>query len=147
MQKLLIGYGNPLRCDDGLGWFLADEFQAAHPTDDVHIIVAHQLTPEMAEAVSQAAAVLFIDAEIGSEPGCWSITPVSVELGEGLSALVHHLSPGQLLALAQTLYGFAPPGEILTVVGADFGYGEELSQTILDVLPDVRRTIHAFLQS
>ena len=51
----------------------------------------------------------------------------------------------ELQALAQVLYGPAPTGEILTIAGADFVYGEMLSQAVLDRLPEVRHYIAAFL--
>jgi hydrogenase maturation protease len=145
MGKLLIGYGNPLRCDDGVGWFLANQLYPAYQCAGVQIIAAHQLMPEMAEALSQASRVLFVDAEVGTEPGRWSVAPVPLESGQSLSSLVHHLTPGQLLALAQALYGAAPAGQILTVVGADFGYGEWFSEPVAAILTDVRQHITAFL--
>jgi hydrogenase maturation protease len=44
---LLIGYGNPLRGDDGLGWQVAD--QVARDADkSIKVVATHQLTPELA---------------------------------------------------------------------------------------------------
>jgi hydrogenase maturation protease len=144
IDRLLIGYGNPLRGDDGVGWLLASQLT---PTGTTRIIAAHQLVPEMAEAVSQASEVLFVDAEVGPEPGRWSVIPARPEPGQTLSALGHHLTPGRLLALAQTLYGAAPNGRVLAVAGADFGYGEGFSAPVEDALPEVRAYIVAFLGS
>ena len=146
-NKLLIGYGNPLRCDDGVGWFLAHQLYPAYQRAGVQIIAAHQLMPEMAEAISRASSALFVDAEVGVEPGSWSVIPVPLEHGLALSALVHHLTPGQLLAFTQALYGSAPPGQIMAIVGADFGYGERFSEPVAAILTDVRQHITAFLDN
>jgi hydrogenase maturation protease len=146
IDKLLIGYGNPLRGDDGVGWLLASQL-TPYQSGTTRIIAAHQLMPEMAEVVSQASEVLFVDAEVGPEPGRWSVIPARPEPGQTLSALGHHLTPGRLLALAQALYGAAPSGRVLAVAGADFGYGEGFSTPVEDVLLEVCEYIVAFLGS
>lgn len=146
MYRLVIGYGNPLRCDDGVGWRVADQLTASVTGDAVRISAAHQLAPEMAEAVSGASEVLFLDAVAAGEPGTWSAAGVAPSGEENLSALVHHLTPAALIALAQALYGAAPRGRIVTVVGEDFGYGETLSAAVEAALPDVRRYIVDFLR-
>lgn len=146
MLRLLIGYGNPLRCDDGVGWFLASQLAADISNRHTRIIVAHQLTPEMAEVVSQASEVLFLDAAVGDEPGAWAVSAVLPTPQLKLSALVHTLSPGTLLGLSEALYGAAPPARIVTVTGADFGYGESFSAAVEAALPDVWQYLVDFLQ-
>jgi hydrogenase maturation protease len=43
-QPLLIGIGNPLRSDDGLGWAVAEQLSQDGDTDcNIHTV--HQLTP------------------------------------------------------------------------------------------------------
>jgi hydrogenase maturation protease len=59
---LIIGYGNPLKSDDGLGWHAAQELSRELTPPGVKVIRAHQLTPELAEEASTAELVLFIDA-------------------------------------------------------------------------------------
>lgn len=145
MVRLLIGYGNPLRCDDGVGWFLADECRSAMNEAAGHIIAAHQLTPEMAEPVSRAREVLFIDASATANPGVWTVQAVKGDPQESLSTLVHHLTPATLLTLSQVLYGVAPVGQILTVGGAEFGFGETLSGAVRAALPSLRQYVVDFL--
>ena len=67
-RVLIVAYGNPLRCDDGLAWSAAEMLAPGLP-GDVEIITRHQLTPELAFPVSQAASVLFIDAAHSGAPG------------------------------------------------------------------------------
>lgn len=62
-HTLIIGYGNPLRGDDGLGWHVAQRLAAVLPQHRARIEVCHQLTPELAEPISRADLVIFIDAE------------------------------------------------------------------------------------
>jgi hydrogenase maturation protease len=76
---LIIGYGNPLRGDDGLGWQVAGEL--AKCVDAlISAVAVQQLTPELAEPVSDADLVIFVDASCHGEPGSWrceSIRPES----------------------------------------------------------------------
>ena len=66
---LVVGYGNVLRSDDGVGWQVADIL-----TDDARlagatILRCHQLTPELALDVSRASVVVLVDARHGPEAG------------------------------------------------------------------------------
>jgi hydrogenase maturation protease len=60
---LIIGYGNTLRSDDGVGPHVVREI-AAQRLPDVTCVVVHQLTPEMAAQVTLADQVLFVDAQV-----------------------------------------------------------------------------------
>ena len=62
---LVIGYGNTLRRDDGVGPKLADAVAALGLTG-VRTLACALLTPELAEAVSQAQRVIFVDAAVDS---------------------------------------------------------------------------------
>src|SRR5579862_9528285 len=49
---LIIAYGNPLRCDDGIAWRAADALAQKLSDSDVEIVRLHQLAPELAETIS-----------------------------------------------------------------------------------------------
>jgi hydrogenase maturation protease len=68
-RVLIVGYGNPLRGDDGLGWHAAEALRAALP--EAEILAVHQLTPELAEDASRAELVIFLDAAETGAPGEW----------------------------------------------------------------------------
>ena len=141
---LVIGYGNELRSDDGLGPKIAAAIEQEHMAG-VQVITAHQLTPELAEPISAADAVIFIDA---------AIQRLDRVKGEGLdpSVVVRVLSPGGvgspeaqfrahgntpelLMGLAVRLFGKCPPGWSITVPAADFGFGETLSASAQAAVP------------
>ena len=61
MNFLVIGYGNTLRSDDGAGQIVAEKI-AQWNLPGVRSLAVHQLTPELAEIIAQADAVIFIDA-------------------------------------------------------------------------------------
>jgi hydrogenase maturation protease len=133
-RTLIIGYGNPLRGDDGLGWHAAERLAAVLPETEVEIMTCHQLTPELAEPISRAGLVVFIDAEQHESAGrvaCQTITA-----GESPpSALSHHVTPATLLAWARGLYGTCPEAIAFSVSGQSFGCEEGLSPPVSAALP------------
>ncbi|SRR5581483_5110502 len=142
MAALLIGYGNPLRQDDGLGWQVAARLEAV--PSGLQVIACHQLTPELAEPISRADRVVFVDARRGQTAGRVASHPVAPDMAA--SAFSHHLAPGVLLALALALYGSCPPAWVVTVAGATFGHGPDLSPAVAAAVPAVVRHVRALLR-
>ena len=59
---LVIGYGNPLRGDDGAGWKAAELLAEDPRLAGAVVLARHQLTPELADDVSRASLVVLVDA-------------------------------------------------------------------------------------
>ena len=140
---LIIGYGNSLRSDDGLGWHVAQELLRIMDSARVEIISCGQLTADLAEPISHAGTVLFIDASREGRHGeirCQRIIPAS-----GPASLSHQLSPSGLLALARELYGTCPEGNLFSLRGQSFGYGESVSPAVADCLPGLLARIQEFV--
>jgi hydrogenase maturation protease len=147
---LIIGYGNPLKSDDGLGWHAAQELSQELTHAEVKIIRAHQLTPELAEEASTAELVLFIDAWEGAPPG--EIRCEAIHLDDGLddgpsgaSLHSHDLRPATILQLARELYGFSPRAFLLTVTGEHFEDGDSLSEPVRSALPKLIAQVKTFI--
>jgi hydrogenase maturation protease len=120
---LIIGYGNTLRRDDGVGPKAAEAI-AALDLPNVRSLACPLLTPELAESVSQARTVIFVDAAVDA--------PREVQLrllapAESSQIMAHAASPATLLALARDVFGHAPEARWLTIPVEDLGIGEELS--------------------
>jgi hydrogenase maturation protease len=143
-NTLVLGYGNPLRGDDGVGWQAAI-LVAKELEGQVDVLARHQLTPELAEALSQVERVVFIDAACEGTPGEVCCRQLESTGGDGQS-FTHHVAPADLLATAQTLYGHAPVGYLVTVNGASFGYTEALSPLVSAALPEVLAQVKAIVQ-
>lgn len=134
-MRIVIGFGNPLRGDDGVGPAVAEAVGRAR--SDLQVYTPQQLLPELAEAVAVARAVVFVDAALGgkgSDPGVRPPSPGTVSYrrlapGGGTGA-DHALSPAGLLALARDAYGQAPPAWIVTIQGQFFDFGPELSAEV-----------------
>jgi hydrogenase maturation protease len=128
-HTLIIGYGNPLRGDDGFGWHAAVRLQELIRDEGVEILAVHQLTPELMEPITRARRVIFIDAAVGEDPGTMTVAPLAVAGGPA-PAFTHFATPAALLEGAQSLYGARPEALLITVVGLDFELGEQLSEPV-----------------
>ena len=143
-ESLVVGYGNLLRADDGLGWIVAQQLSASPLPGNARVIAAHQLTPELAEPIGDARLVVFVDARAGDHPGrvdCRVIAPASA----GALALSHDVDPPSLLEMARLLYGGRPAAVAISVDGADFGYGTVPSAVVQAAIPEVVRQVRTIL--
>ncbi|HVO10550.1 MAG TPA: hydrogenase maturation protease [Vicinamibacteria bacterium] len=139
---LVIAWGNPLREDDGLAWHVLEGLRRLRPRPGLlplHLRHAHQLTPELAEPVSRAAGVVFVDARRDGPVG--AIRSETVEPASGSNPLAHSLSPQGVLLYAEALYGRAPQAVVVSITGERFGLGEELSPAVRRALPWAIRTV------
>jgi hydrogenase maturation protease len=128
MKKILIiGYGNPLRSDDGIGWRAAEELSEHPPSAGVKVLVCYQLTPELSDDVRQSNAVIFIDAARDGEPGELTVTRVSAQGNDPFS---HELSPAAVLELSRRLYHCSPTAFMVSLCGEHFEHGEILSKKV-----------------
>jgi hydrogenase maturation protease len=120
---LVIGYGNTLRRDDGVGPKVA-ETVAALALPGVRTLACPLLTPELAEAVSQAGVVIFVDAAVDAprEVQMRALAPA-----DSSQIMAHAASPATLLALARDVFGHEPEAWWLTIPVEDLGIGEEIS--------------------
>jgi hydrogenase maturation protease len=126
-QILVIGYGNPLRGDDGFG-SLAAGYVEQRQLPGLEVIVSHQLNPELAELLHNRSHAIFLDAVAGDEPGALRATPV--ERCDLSSSAMHHFEPGSLLALSQAIYGEAPPATLITATARSFHHGAEITPEV-----------------
>jgi hydrogenase maturation protease len=134
-RLLIIGYGNPLRGDDGVGWQIADRLgQLAG--ESTKILTLQQLTPELAEPISLADLVIFIDARYGGPAGSWTCETIRPD--PNLSdAFTHYFTPMKLLSYAGALFGTYPEVLLISVAGCSFDCGEELSPSAAAIVPEI----------
>lgn len=121
---LVIGYGNPLRGDDGVGPAVAAEVERLR-LPGVRVRVVHQLTPELAADLADVQRAVFVDAAApaGGEP----VRAVRLNGPPPDAVLTHAADPRGLLALARAVFGRAPEAWLVTAAGDDFGFRDGLS--------------------
>ncbi|MCX6868213.1 MAG: hydrogenase maturation protease [Verrucomicrobia bacterium] len=120
---LVIGYGNTVRQDDQAGPLVAERI-AALDLPGVCTLACAQLSPEHAEVVALAQAVVFVDAQAGPDRHI-NLQPVLP--GDSSQVTTHAVEPQTLLALARDVFGQAPKAWLLTIPAELFGFGTDLS--------------------
>ena len=120
---LVIGYGNTLRSDDGVGPRVAEAVDAMG-LPGVCTMTCQQLSPEHAAPIAQADRVIFVDASVEAprEVRVRELAP-----GTTTQLMAHAADPQTMLALARDVFGHAPRAWWLTIPAVELGFGETLS--------------------
>ena len=140
MQKLVLGYGNVDRQDDGVAWHTISQmisllgfpppapFEELSPVTygEVNFLFQLQLTPEMGELISGYDAVCFLDAHTGAVPDEIHFEEIHPDFQR--SPFTHHLSPSTLLAISDSIYSKYPRSVLISVRGYEFGFSNTLSE-------------------
>ncbi|XWK87227.1 MAG: hydrogenase maturation protease [Phormidium sp.] len=121
---IVIGYGNDLRSDDGIGPRVAQEVEA-WGVPNVKSLGLHQLTPEIADTIKDVDGVIFVDA--CQLPDVQEVQVLKIEAEETGKSMTHNVDPRSLLALCQTLYNSHPHAWCINVPAVNFEMGETLS--------------------
>lgn len=137
---LVIGVGNDLRRDDGVGRVVASTIEAME-LPGVSVMTRSQLVPELVEAMAGSDRVVVVDASIGST----SITTRLVAAGTD-TAMTHHGSPESLVSLARTIGLELPDVYVVGVPAADLGLGEGLTAPTAELLAASVEVVLALLR-
>ncbi len=137
---LIIGYGNPLRGDDALGYYAVQRLSGLVKQDNVKFMTCHQLTPELAVEAAKFEKVIFIDASIGDQRGILCVTQIN-HAHIPKRTFSHQLDPESILACAQALYGHVPEAYLVTITANSFGYMEGLSEAVRSSLPELTEAV------
>ena len=137
---LVIGYGNTLRGDDGVGPRTAEAVGTLR-LPRVRTLICQQLSPEHSAPVSQAHTVIFVDAAV--RPAAGGVQWRELSPGHSPQLLAHAADPGILLALARDVFGHAPAAWWLTIPAVNFDFGEDLSPVAAAGLSEALRRIKA----
>ena len=120
---LIIGYGNTLRGDDGVGPRVA-EAVGALGLPGVRTLVCQQLSPEHAAPISLARTVIFVDAAVDAPP---EVRLRRLEPSDTSQLMAHAADPRTMLALARDVFGHVPQAWWLTIPAVNMEFSETLS--------------------
>ena len=122
-KLLVIGYGNTLRGDDGVGPRVA-EAVGALGLPGVRTLSCQQLSPEHAAPIALADTVIFVDAAVDApqEVQWRPLTP-----NDTSQLLAHAADPRTMLALSRDVFGHVPRAWWLTIPAERMEFTEELT--------------------
>jgi hydrogenase maturation protease len=119
----VIGVGNPIRSDDGLGPYICSLLDAvAFPGVDT--LQLHQLHTDVIEDLFPYDHVVVVDASVEGENVAFYVPE-----GDQTTAVAssHHMNVAMLHALAQTVYGKTLSFRVCAVRGESFEMGDQLT--------------------
>ena len=123
VELIVIGYGNSLRRDDGVGPRVAEAIADLN-LPGVRTLACQLLTPEFADPIARARRVVFVDAAVDKTDGV-HFRPL--DPGETSQLMAHAADPRTLLALARDVFGHAPEAWWLTIPALHLGFGTDYS--------------------
>jgi hydrogenase maturation protease len=142
MKLLVLGIGNTLLTDEGVGILALQELQARYgDREDWEFLDGGTLSFTLAVPISECSALLVIDAaQLGAQPG----TVRSFEgeqmdrfLGENCKSSVHEVGLLDLRAIS-LLTGVWPERRALIGIQPEFvGWGEYPTPAVAAALPEV----------
>jgi hydrogenase maturation protease len=136
---LVIGYGNTLRGDDGVGPRVAEAVGNLR-LPGVHTLICPLLTPELADPISRAATVVFVDAAVDA-PG--EVQWRKLLPNETSQIMAHAADPRTMLALARDVFGHVPQAWWLTIPAVKLDFSEELTPKAQQGLDEAVEKIQA----
>ncbi len=143
---LILGLGNPLRGDDGVGCRMVEELTRWELPPGVHVLDGGAGGLGLLDLMEGWKRVVIVDAaEMGQKPGEFvRFSPADVRLasasdrpsaGSGHRFSLHHAGLSEVLTLADALDRTLPEMVIFGVQPARVGWGEGLSPAVEAALP------------
>ena len=126
-ETLVIGIGNPLRCDDGVGAYVADCIEAKGLIG-VKVWITQQLHVEDLERMLEFNRIILVDASMDGPP--LDFHPVEKSQGQALSSS-HHLSAETFVSLADCIYHRDLSIHLCSIKGYCFEVGDKISPDVL----------------
>jgi hydrogenase maturation protease len=130
---LILGLGNPLRGDDGVGARVVEELTRRDLPEGVTALDGGIGGLDLLRLLERWKRVVIVDAaDVGQEPGQYvRFTPDQVRLAGASNALsLHNAGLSEVLALANALDLDLPEMVIFGVQPAEIGWREGLSPTV-----------------
>lgn len=136
----IIGIGNTLRGDDGIGPVVAREF--ARQGFSTYVL-GDDLT-EMLDIFDRHNKSILVDAFASPQPGVHlelDLHEVS-QLPQELNTSTHSMNLGKVLELAQTLNKIPKKLRLFALSGQRFDIGSDLSKEVLQCLPEFKKHVN-----
>jgi hydrogenase maturation protease len=138
MSVLVLGLGNPLRGDDGVGPRIIEELARRGLPEGVTALDVGNAGLDLLNVLEGWERAVIVDAaEMGREPGCFvRFTPDEVRLARSDDRhSLHDAGLSEALALADALGRTLPELVIFGVQPAEVGWKAGLSSAVEAVIP------------
>ncbi|MEA2008917.1 MAG: hydrogenase maturation protease [Chloroflexota bacterium] len=133
---LIVGLGNPLRGDDGVGPRVVEELLRREIPSHVEVLDAGSGGLDLLHILKGRELAVVVDsARLGEDPGQFiRFTPSQVELAPR-SFNPHHASLAEVMTLARALGQPLPRIVVFGIQAAKLDWGEGLSPAVENTIP------------
>jgi len=141
---LILGLGNPLLGDEGIGVRVAEELQGLELPDGVTVVEGGTAGLGLIGLMEGYQKVIIVDAaDMGHPPGCVvRFTPLEAQLKTVEAPLsLHQIGLGEALTLAEALEVAPAERIIIGVQPSQVEMGAGLSPEVERAIPKIIRTI------
>jgi len=141
---LILGLGNPLLGDEGIGVRVAEELQGLELPDGVTVVEGGTAGLGLIGLMEGYQKVIIVDAaDMGHPPGCVvRFTPLEAQLKTVEAPLsLHQIGLGEVLTLAEALEVAPAERIIIGVQPSQVEMGAGLSPEVERAIPKIIRTI------
>lgn len=145
MKILILGIGNTLLSDEGVGIVAMQQLQAQFGArDDIEFLDGGTLSFTLAVPISECDALLVIDAaELHAAPGTvrsFEGAAMDQFLGANRKSSVHEVGLLDLMSISQLTGHWPAQRALIGVQPALVGWGETLTAEVAAALPEVCST-------
>lgn len=142
----VIGIGNPLRGDDGIGPAVVDMLAREGLPDGVELIDGGEAGLGLVGLMEGAVRVVLIDAaEMGADPGAFRVFRLDEALvnAEMSGCSIHNARAGAAIQMANALGCLPPEVTVVGVQPGQMGWGMTFSPEVSRIL---RRVVEVVLE-
>jgi hydrogenase maturation protease len=140
---ILIGIGNTLRTDDGVGAYVVDKIESSR-SFSCKCLLLQQLSTDLIPSLLSFENILIVDAGVGINTVTWKRV---TDQYNGSTPSTHHIDISQFVSLAQTLYNVTLSITVCTIPVYDLSIGEGLSSQTSSLAEDAILQIKNWLTS
>jgi hydrogenase maturation protease len=151
MKTLVLGLGNTLLSDEGVGVHVLTRLSGYTLPDDVHLLDGGTLSFTLAVPIEEHDALIVVDAaNLQDKPGAWQVfegEEMDTFLTEQRHASVHEVGLGDLRAIAM-LAGHWPAHRALVAIQPEkVDWGDVPTQAVAEAMGPACDAIHGLLAS
>lgn len=139
---VIIGIGNPIKRDDGIGIHVVRYLEGRLPAD-VELVEGSVYCADLLSFLEGRKKAIFIDGiDAGDKPGTvFRFSPEEIRQKPGIPLSLHDFGVYELITSARLLDQCPEEITIIAVQVKDVGTGEELSEELRAAIPRVRQLI------
>lgn len=147
---LVLGLGNTLLSDEGVGVYVIDELARQDPdARHANYMDGGTLSFTLAGPIEEAAALIVVDtAQLDAEPGTIRVfegPDMDVFVGSGKKSSVHEVSLHDLLAIASLEGNLPERRALIGIQPIHLDWGKEPSPRVAAAIPAACDAVHTLL--